>query len=60
MGGWLEALADEVHKQAEGDHIFHNIATFHAIIPSLHKYSSDTQLGGTISKSTATYVGMVV
>ena len=56
MGGWMEALADKVHKQ--GEHI-----SQHCYIPHNHHYihvsSSDT-LGGTISTSTATYVGMVV
>ena len=31
MGGWMEALADKL----QGEHIpFHNIATFHTIIPT--------------------------
>ena len=51
MGGWMDVLADKVHKQ--GEHIpqhCHN-----------HPYisSSDT-LPGTIIISTATYVEMVV
>ena len=54
MGGWMEALADKGHKQ--GEHI-----PQHCYISHNHPYisSSDT-LGGTISISTATYVGMVV
>ena len=57
MGGWmdaLDALADKLHKQ--GDHI-----PQHCYISHNHLYisGSDT-LGGTISISTATYVGMVV
>ena len=48
MGGWMEALADKVHKQ--GEHI-----PQHCYISHNHPYisSSDT-LGGTISISTAT------
>ena len=33
MDGWMEALADKVHKQ--GKHISHNIATFHTTIPTV-------------------------
>ena len=53
MGGWIDALADKVHKQ--GEHIPQC-----SYISHKHDYyisSSDT-LGGTIF--TATYVGMVV
>ena len=48
----MEALADKVHKQ--GEHI-----PQHCYISHNHPYisSSDT-LGGTISISTATYVGI--
>ena len=54
MGGWMEALADKGHKQGEQ-------IPQHCYISHNHPYisSSDT-LGGTISISTATYVGMVV
>ena len=31
MGGWMDALADKVHKQ--GGHVPH-IATFHTTIPT--------------------------
>ena len=31
MSGWMEALADKVHKQGSK---FHNIATFHTTIPT--------------------------
>ena len=52
--GWMEALVDRVHKQ--GEHI-----PQHRYISHNHPYiSSSDMLGGTISISTATYVGMVV
>ena len=51
---WMEALPDKVHKQEE--HI-----PQHCYISHNHPYiSSSDMLGGTISISTATYVGMVV
>ena len=31
--GWMEALADKVHRQG-GAHSKHNIATFHTMIPT--------------------------
>ena len=54
MGGWMEVVADKVHKQ--GEHIPQQCYISHN-----HPYisSSDT-LSGTISISTATYVGIVV
>ena len=37
--GWMEALADKVHRQEE--HIFHNIATFHT---TTYPYISSSEL----------------
>ena len=52
----MEALADKVHKQ--GEHI-----PQHCYISHNHPYISSSDMhaiGGTISISTATYVGMFV
>ena len=34
MGGWMDALADKVHKYTNKESTFHNIATFHTTIPT--------------------------
>ena len=59
MQGWLDGWRHWLTKYINKESTFHNIATFNFTQPSLQKSSSDT-LGGTISISTTTYVGMVV
>ena len=50
MAGWMEALADKGEHTLQHCYITHN-----------HPYISNSDmLGGTISISTSTYVGMVV
>ena len=54
MDGWMEALADKEYKEHIPQHSY--ISHNHPYISS----SDHDTLGGTISISTAIYVGMVV